>query len=58
LNKIETPCKKDCLYNPNLGYCESCGRTLQDLSDWLNISPEERRKRIKEAKERLKKNGI
>lgn len=52
---MQTPCKSECLYNPNLGFCESCGRTLDDLSVWTSISSEERKVRIKQAKERRRK---
>ncbi|MCP5414381.1 MAG: DUF1289 domain-containing protein [Chromatiaceae bacterium] len=56
---IETPCKKDCLYDSHKGHCVSCGRTLDDLSCWINLSKEERRIRISQAKQRLRgKNGI
>ena len=53
---IETPCKKDCLYNPKIGYCESCGRTLDDLSKWISLTKEERRDRINLARKRINKN--
>lgn len=51
---IETPCKQECLYNPTLGHCEACGRTLEDLQLWTSMTRDERRAAMKAAKERLR----
>jgi len=54
---IATPCKKECLYNPDKGWCEECGRTLEDLELWTSIDKGEKFYRMGLAKERLKSDG-
>ena len=39
--------------NDDLGYCESCGRTREDLTVWVDTTHADRRRRILLAKERL-----
>jgi predicted Fe-S protein YdhL (DUF1289 family) len=40
---IESPCILVCSVDMKTGYCFGCGRTRDEISDWLTMSPEERR---------------
>ena len=35
------------------GYCFGCGRTRQEIADWLTMSPENRREIMSELPQRL-----
>jgi predicted Fe-S protein YdhL (DUF1289 family) len=55
LAKIETPCIKICVLDPVSGLCSGCGRTLDEIADWANLSDAERRRIMAELPERMKK---
>lgn len=40
---IESPCILVCSVDMKTGYCFGCGRTRDEISAWLTMSPEERR---------------
>lgn len=44
--KVQSPCIKLCKVEK--GVCVGCGRTLSQIANWLNYSPEQREKIIKE----------
>lgn len=50
---ITSPCKRECLYNCRLGYCESCGRTLEEISRWEKYGDSYKQEIRRRAKERL-----
>lgn len=51
---IESPCSKtECLMDDTKGHCLTCGRTRDDLANWLNLGPKERSHRARVAKRRL-----
>jgi predicted Fe-S protein YdhL (DUF1289 family) len=52
---METPCRNECHYNARLGMCESCGRTTEDLTNWITMSKDERLNAMRIAKQRLNK---
>lgn len=39
---IESPCILICSIDMASGYCFGCGRTRDEISAWLTMSPEER----------------
>jgi uncharacterized protein len=40
---IESPCILVCAIDPKTGYCFGCGRTRQEISDWISMSADNRR---------------
>lgn len=51
---IKSPCIRVCKINGNTGYCEGCLRTIDEISDWVFITDEERLKILNEIEERRK----
>jgi predicted Fe-S protein YdhL (DUF1289 family) len=37
----ESPCISVCVMSPETGLCLGCGRTMQEISDWAALTPEE-----------------
>lgn len=54
----ESPCKGECNYSPKLGFCECCGRTLQELEFWTSYSHEEKLDVIIKCKRRKENNEL
>jgi predicted Fe-S protein YdhL (DUF1289 family) len=54
---IESPCVKICTYEPGSGVCTGCGRTLDEIARWSQMSDEERRQVMAELPARLSKNS-
>jgi len=54
---IESPCIKICTYEPGSGVCSGCGRTLDEIARWSQMSGEERRRIIAQLPARLNKNS-
>lgn len=40
---IESPCILVCSIDMKTGYCFGCGRTRDEIGDWMTMSPAERR---------------
>lgn len=40
---IESPCILVCSIDLNTGYCFGCGRTRDEISGWIGMTPDERR---------------
>ena len=40
---IESPCILVCSVDMKTGYCFGCGRTREEISAWISMSPEQRR---------------
>jgi predicted Fe-S protein YdhL (DUF1289 family) len=40
---IESPCILVCSMDVNTGYCFGCGRTRDEISAWLDMTPAKRR---------------
>ena len=38
-----TPCRKICVYDAMRGLCAGCGRTGEEIGNWLKMSDAERR---------------
>jgi predicted Fe-S protein YdhL (DUF1289 family) len=53
---IESPCVKICTYEPGSGVCTGCGRTLDEIARWSQMSDGERRRIMAELPARLSKN--
>jgi predicted Fe-S protein YdhL (DUF1289 family) len=50
---METPCRKICLYDPAAQLCSGCGRTLEEIADWISLSAAERSRIMAELPGRL-----
>jgi predicted Fe-S protein YdhL (DUF1289 family) len=40
---IETPCVNICAFDYSRGVCYGCGRTAEEIANWLGYSREQRR---------------
>lgn len=52
---METPCVKICIYDPESGRCTGCGRRLDEIARWIEMSDAERRRIMNELPARLGK---
>lgn len=52
---VETPCVKICRILEGGNLCRGCGRTLEEIARWTEMSPEERRAIMGGLAERLKR---
>ena len=52
---IDSMCIKYCFYNYDEDYCEGCGRNLDEISDWMKYSEEEKALVVEESRKRLGK---
>jgi len=39
---IETPCSRVCTLHPRLRLCLGCGRSLDEITRWVEMKPAER----------------
>jgi predicted Fe-S protein YdhL (DUF1289 family) len=51
--KIETPCVKICVVDPETGFCIGCGRTRGEIGGWLGMSADQRRTVMADLPERV-----
>ena len=49
-----SPCKKICIHDPALEMCLGCGRTLQEIQDWMTLDETEQLRIMAELPERLR----
>ncbi len=49
---VASPCVKVCALDPGSGLCRGCFRTLQEIADWLEMTPEEKRATLERAAQR------
>ena len=52
INMIESPCNDVCTTDPESGLCIGCGRTVDEISNWLYYSDKQKKKVIKDLKNR------
>lgn len=53
MTAIESPCILVCSIDMKTGYCFGCGRTRDEISAWLSMTPEGRRTVMAELPARL-----
>lgn len=53
MSGIESPCILVCSIDLKTGYCFGCGRTRDEIGDWMAYSPEKRREVMALLPERL-----
>jgi|TARA_B110000261_G_C12873145_1_gene273220 predicted Fe-S protein YdhL (DUF1289 family) len=46
---IKSPCKSVCELDPNTNLCSGCGRTKDEITNWIHYNDEEREKIIKKV---------
>jgi uncharacterized protein len=51
---LQSPCKKICVMDPVHRLCSGCGRTIQEIGNWMNFSETERQAINKKLDDRLK----
>lgn len=51
--EIETPCIKICVLEPETGFCIGCGRTRDEISNWLVLNASQRRHIMQTLPERV-----
>ena len=49
---IKSPCIKVCKIDPINNLCLGCGRTIKEISDWINLESKEREKILLKLKDR------
>lgn len=50
--KEQEACLRKCFLSECLTFCQGCGRTMEQIKSWRTLTPEERKKALKEAEER------
>jgi predicted Fe-S protein YdhL (DUF1289 family) len=50
---IETPCVKICVLEPETGFCIGCGRTRDEIAQWISLGAAERRAVMAELADRM-----
>jgi predicted Fe-S protein YdhL (DUF1289 family) len=53
MTQIESPCILVCSIDMKTGYCFGCGRTRDEISDWIAMTPQARREIMDELPARL-----
>ena len=53
MTAIESPCILVCSIDMKTGFCFGCGRTRDEISGWLTMTPETRRAVMSELPARL-----
>ena len=55
---IASPCTKVCIVDPRSGLCRGCGRTLDEIGQWMSLSESERSRIMTELPQRRAAHGI
>jgi len=53
MTKIVTPCKNICELDNKKQICKTCKRTEEEIANWLDYTPAERKVVMKQIKDRL-----
>ena len=54
---MKSPCVKVCQMDPRRGLCMGCGRTLDEIAGWAQMSDDERERIIAELPHRPRNSG-
>ena len=54
---MKSPCVKVCQMDPQRGLCLGCGRTLDEIARWAQMSDEERERIMTELPRRSSRNS-
>ena len=50
---VETPCVNICVIDGKTGFCFGCGRTRNEIADWVSVSDEKRAEIMARLPERM-----
>ncbi len=50
---IASPCIRLCVIDPATRLCEGCGRSLEEIGNWLNFDDHRRRRIMAQLPERM-----
>lgn len=50
---MESPCVNICVIDDRSGYCIGCGRTRDEVANWVRMTPTERRATMDGLSERM-----
>ncbi|MEP3225785.1 MAG: DUF1289 domain-containing protein [Parasphingorhabdus sp.] len=51
---MDSPCNNICMIDPPTGYCEGCGRNLDEIGEWASANGERKREILSILPQRLK----
>ncbi len=51
---VASPCVKVCALDPQSGLCRGCFRTLEEIADWLEMTPEQKLATLERAAQRAR----
>ena len=54
---INSPCISVCVINAQTGYCQGCYRTIDEISGWPQLSPQNRVEIIHQLEARRQTDG-
>jgi uncharacterized protein len=52
-----SPCNAVCVLDPASGFCRGCFRTIEEISAWLLIGPDEKRRILAEVERRKRRSA-
>jgi len=55
MSTIESPCVDICQLNTKTGICTGCFRTMDEISQWIELSDDDKREVLRTAKDRERK---
>lgn len=50
MSKITSPCQQACIVDTHTQSCSACGRTMEQISNWLDYTNDQRKQIIKTIK--------
>ncbi|MGI9342203.1 MAG: DUF1289 domain-containing protein [Gammaproteobacteria bacterium] len=54
---IHSPCMNICIINAESGYCQGCFRTIEEISEWSKLPPDDRARIIQQLERRRQESG-
>jgi predicted Fe-S protein YdhL (DUF1289 family) len=51
---MHSPCISVCIHDPESGLCRGCGRTLDEIQDWMDYSDAEQLRIMAELPARMR----
>lgn len=55
---VPSPCVQICMLDPASGLCRGCLRNVQEITDWLEMSPEQKRATLARIEQRRARNRV
>lgn len=52
MTSVASPCINVCQINEASGYCQGCYRTLDEIAEWWDMSPEQQRALLADLEKR------